>query len=133
MIVLDTIVETPGFALAHDASRQCLYATWRGPHDVASSLTNCALILQHVRATHARRILNDSSLALDGWNEVTGWLAHSFFPALSDSGIVAIAWVKAEDWPARNAIEQTLQATTCPLVDTFEDTCEGLTWLQAIR
>ena len=133
MLVLKTLLETPTFAISHDAPLQCLYVVWRGPHDVDSSLTNCALILHHVRDTKAHLVLNDSSLVLDGWSEVTNWLAKAFFPALADHGVLAIAWVKALDWPARAAIEQTLRNTTRPVVDTFEDTFEALTWLCAIR
>ena len=132
MLILETLLETPAFALAYDAPLQGLYVTWRGAHDTDSSVANCVLILQHVRARQIRRLLTDSSLSLDGWSELTGWLAHAFFPSLADNGVVAIAWVKALDWPTRTAIEQTMQATTRPAVDTFEDTCAALTWLQAM-
>ena len=131
MLTLESLLETPSFSLAYDAPLRGLYVTWRGPHDANSSVTNCALILQYVRVTHARRILNDSSLALDGWSEVTGWLAQAFLPSLADNGVVALAWVKAQDWPTRIAIEQTLHDTSYLLVDTFEDTCEALAWLHA--
>lgn len=131
MTDLYTLVDTPAFAIAHDREQQTLYVTWEGRHNPASSKENCALILRHVLQTQAAYILNDSRLVLDGWNEVTGWLGEEFFPALADEGVKSVAWVKAEDWPARLIIEQALRHTKRPLVDTFEDTYAAYQWLCA--
>lgn len=133
MLELETLVDTPSFALAHDAALHCLYVTWRGAHDANFAVENYALIRYHVRRTQAHCLLNDSSLALDGWNEVTGWLGRECFPSLVDEGMATIAWVEAQDWPARAAIEETLHQTTRPLVDTFEDTMAAYSWLCAQR
>ena len=133
MADLYLLVDTPGFAIAHDRERPCLYVTWEGAHNPASSKANCALILQYVLQTHVSYVLNDSSEVLDGWREVTGWLGNAFFPALADEGIQAVAWVQARDWPVRLAIEEALRHTQRPLVDTFEDTDEAYQWLGALR
>ncbi len=133
MAELYPLVDTPTFGIAHDREQQCLYVTWEGPHNPASSKANCALILKYVLQTQAPYILNDSSLVLGGWNEVTGWLSNAFFPALADEGVKAVAWVKAHDWPARIAIEEALRKTTRPLADTFDNTYEAYQWLRALR
>lgn len=132
MVDLYSLVNTPGFSIAHDREQRCLYVTWEGKHDPVSSKENCALILQYVLQTHTPYILNDSRLVLDGWNEVTGWLGDEFFPALADEGVKAVAWVKAKDWPARLIIEEALRHTKRPLIDTFEDTYVAYEWLRAL-
>ena len=133
MADLHLLVDTPGFMIAHDRQRPCLYVTWEGLHSPASTKANCALILHQVVQKRVPHVLNDSSQVLDGWNEVTSWLGHAFFPALAEQGVQAVAWVKARDWPARFAIEEALRHTKCPLVDTFEDTYEAYEWLGALR
>lgn len=133
MAELYSLVDTPTFAIAHDRERNCLYVTWEGAHDAASSKANCDMILRYVLQTQVPHILNDSSLVLDGWREVTGWLGQAFFPALADEGVQAVAWVKARDWPARLIIEEALRHTKRPLIDTFENTYEAYQWLGALH
>ena len=133
MADLYPLVDTPTFGIAHDREQRCLYVTWEGAHNAESSKENCALILQYTLQTQVSYILNDSSLVLDGWREVTVWLGNSFFPALADEGVKAVAWVKAYDWPARITIEEALRYTKRPLVDTFANTYEAYQWLRALR
>ncbi|UOG72743.1 hypothetical protein MTX78_11460 [Hymenobacter tibetensis] len=124
-----TLFDTPGLTIIHDPANKWLFATWRGEHDETSSMAGCAMILNKVRLTHCTAILNDSSQVLDGWSEIVRWIALEFFHALADSGVVAIAWVTAKDWPARTDIERVLLYTTRPLVDTFSETESAYSWL----
>ncbi|UOR05965.1 hypothetical protein MUN82_02410 [Hymenobacter aerilatus] len=130
---LQPLLETPDFAISHDAAHHWLYVAWRGEYNAVAAITGCLLILRHIEATRAQKILNDSSQMLDGWNEVTRWVGEEFFQQLASQGVAAVAWVKAHDWPAQAAIDKAMQYVTQPLVDTFDDTVTAYRWLDNIR
>ena len=114
----------------YDLSHKWLYVTWRGEHNEESSVACCMMVLNKVRQTKSTKILNDSSLALDGWSEVARWIGQEFFQALADNGVDAIAWVMARDWPARIDIDRVMTYTTRPIVDTFDDAESAYGWLR---
>ena len=130
---LQPLFETPNFTIAHDDLHHWLYISWRGEHDCTAVITGCILILRHIEQTKSQKILNDSSQVLDGWSEVTRWVGEAFFQELADHGVRAVAWVKAEDWPAQAAINEAMQYVSQPLADTFDDTVAACRWLENIR
>jgi len=124
-----TLFDNPGLTIMHDPATNWLHAMWRGMHDEDSAMAGCATILNKVRLTHCAKILNDSSLALNGWSELTRWIGQEFFQVLADDGVVAIAWVTAKNWRAQTDINRIMAYTTRPLVDTFDDIESAHSWL----
>lgn len=126
---LTILLNTPNFTVSHDESEHLLYVTWRGQYDAVAAVTGCMLVLRHVQQTGATKVLNDSAMVLDGWNEVARWVGEDFFVQLANNGVKAIAWVKAEDWPAQTAINTAMNYVSEPLVDIFDDTVAACRWL----
>ena len=129
---MQTLFDIPGLTIAHDPINKWLHVTWRGEHNKESAMAGCAMILNKVRQTKSKAILNDSSQVLDGWSEVVQWIGQDFFQALADNSIEAIAWVSPLDWPVRLDIERVLSYTTRPLVDTFDEVESAYSWLRTI-
>jgi hypothetical protein len=127
---MNTLVETPQFDLLHDPAYACLYATWRGPHSLPRTQANYELILGGVQATHSQKLLNDTLLDHDGWQELTNWIAQDCFPHLAKQGVLTVAWVLPRNGKALYAARKVLDKLTEPLVETFGDAEAAYTWLQ---
>lgn len=125
--------ELPHFTLWHDASCACLYATWSGSHSAYSTRVQYGLISKHLQATHSTKLLNDSLLDEDGWQEIIDWLADDCFHALVAEGLTAVAWVlpRHPGGLCDTAKVLTRLHQLGPLlVDTFSDAQAAYDWLQ---
>ncbi len=83
---MQMLFEAPDFTIGHDDANGWLYVTWVGAHPGMTAQDRCAMILKQVQLTKCSKILNDSSLDLDSWGEVTQWLAKDFFQYLAAGG-----------------------------------------------
>jgi hypothetical protein len=126
---MQTLFEQPGFTILHDTDNCWLYVTWQGKHTGHSSQACCEAILKQVRATNSHKILNDGSLDLDGWGDITGWVGQDFFDLLVKEGVVAVAWVMPHNLRALTDVHKVLAAITHPAVSTFADAEAAYTWL----
>lgn len=126
---MTTLVESPQFDLLHDPGCDCLYATWRGPHSPTRTQANYQLILGSMQTTHSKRLLNDTLLDQDGWQELTNWIAQDCFRHLAEQGLTMAAWVLPRNREALYAARKVLDKITEPLVETFDDAEAAYTWL----
>ena len=127
---MKTLTDTPGLTIAYDAAHHWLHLTWRGAHDEDTSKAACLLILEKIRLTASTKILNDATLDLDGWSELTRWIAQDYLLALADAGVSAIAWVVPHNLRARIDTHNVMARQTRPLVDTFSDAEAAYHWLR---
>ncbi|RZK18634.1 MAG: hypothetical protein EOO56_15720 [Hymenobacter sp.] len=123
------LIESPLFALAHDPSCACLYATWEGHHTTPITQANYELIFWFVRITGSTKLLNDGLLDQNGWQEATAWLAQDCFRRLAQEGITAVAWVLPRDTEALRDTRKLLALLEQPLVGTFGDSEAAYNWL----
>ncbi|TDN40038.1 hypothetical protein A8B98_15685 [Hymenobacter sp. UV11] len=126
---MQTLFEQPGFAVLHDTDNCWLYATWQGKRTSQASQACCEALLAQVRATGSTRILNDSSLDLDGWSDIVAWVGQDFFDLLADAGVLAFAWVVPHNLRALTDVYKVMAAITRPAVSMFEDIEGAYTWL----
>lgn len=124
---------SPTFSVWHDAPHDWLYVEWCGPQDRVSSCASCELLARSIAATHPTKLLCDSSLALDGWDEISQWVSTDYLPFLAGQGIGVIAWVTAKDWTTKAHLVAMIQQTTQPFVATFEQLASAYEWLQVTR
>ena len=127
---MQTLLEQPGFSILYDADNCWLFVTWQGPHTGTASREYCEAILKQVHATSSTKILNDSSLDLDGWGDIASWIGEDFFDLLADSGVVAVAWVVPHNLRALMDVNKVLAAIMRPVVGTFSDMEAAYTWLE---
>jgi len=126
---MTTLLESPQFDLLYDPDCACIYATWRGPHSLARTQANYELISGNMQATHSKRLLNDTLLDQDGWQELTNWIAQDCFHHLAQQGLVMVAWVLPRNREALCAARRVLDKITEPLVETFDDAEAAYVWL----
>jgi hypothetical protein len=117
------------FTLSYDELFQWLYAEWQGTHNAISSLESCAIILQHAQTLACRRLLCDTSLAYDGWDEIGQWMSTDYLPQLAKNGITHVAWVVAQNWAASHAILDFIQHSTTPYISVFTEALDAYDWL----
>ncbi|WP_157530731.1 hypothetical protein [Hymenobacter norwichensis] len=75
------------------------------------------------------RLLCDSSLAYDGWDEIGQWVSTDYLPQLAETGITHIAWVVARDWAASGALLDIIQNSTVPYISVFTEGLDAYDWL----
>lgn len=122
--------DLPFFSLAHDSATAGLYATWQGSHGPAATKQGCELVLQHTRATKSIKLVNDSLLDQNGWQELTDWIATDYSQQLASAGMQAIAWVLPRDNAAFYDTTRVLARIERPVVDVFLDVEAAYAWLQ---
>lgn len=135
---MQTLYETPGLTISHDAPYHCLLTTWYGPHDGEAKQAGCEIILEQIHRTGSTRLLSDSSQDLDGWHHAIRWLSTDYYPALVASGVLALAWVLPRNLKARTDVDEVLALVSHPVrtatnpiaVDTFEDIEAASYWLK---
>ncbi|MBT9391968.1 hypothetical protein KLP40_02225 [Hymenobacter sp. NST-14] len=127
---MKTLTDTPGLTIIHDTRNHWLHLTWRGAHNEAESKAACLLILQKIRQTGTTKILNDATLDLDGWSELTRWLVQDYFRALAAAGVRALAWVVPHNLSARIDTDRVMARQTHLVADTFTDAEEAYSWLR---
>ncbi|MBJ6141758.1 hypothetical protein [Hymenobacter sp. BT559] len=82
-----------------------------------------------MQATHSKRLLNDTLLDQDGWQELTNWIAQDCFLLLAQQGLAMAAWVLPRNREALYAARKVLDKITEPLVETFDDAEAAYVWL----
>ncbi|MBX0289309.1 STAS/SEC14 domain-containing protein [Hymenobacter sp. HSC-4F20] len=127
------LLDSPSFTLYHDQENEWLHLEWRGPHTQQSVEHYCGALLQAVRDTKCRKILDDASEILDGWGELAQWLGRSFLPLLAQEGVTQLAILNAMDWPARLCLQAMLLHTEQPSVRLFDfdEMPAAQAWLRA--
>ncbi|MBO0360751.1 hypothetical protein J0X19_22510 [Hymenobacter sp. BT186] len=123
------------FTLGYDELFQWLQAEWQGTHNAASSLESCAILLRHAQQLDCSRLLCDSSMAYDGWDELEQWVSTDYLPQLAQAGITHVAWVVARDWSASRTLLDIIQHATVPYISVFTEGLDAYDWLarQPIR
>ncbi|WP_324680414.1 hypothetical protein [Hymenobacter sp. GOD-10R] len=129
--MLELLFDSPAFSLSHDADYNWLFAQWIGLQSKATSLAACAVILRCARQASYRKLLCDSSQALDGWNEIGEWVSTNYLPQLADSGIGVIAWINAVDWQTNTMIADFIQHSQRPFIATFDEGATAYDWLRS--
>lgn len=124
---------SPTFSVSHDAPNNWLYVEWCGLHDSVSSYASCTLLTRCIAATRPTKLLCDSSLALDGWDELGQWVSANYLPYIAAQGIGVVAWVTASDWATKAHLVAMIQQTDQPFVATFDHLASAYEWLQVTR
>ncbi|NML66929.1 hypothetical protein HHL22_17120 [Hymenobacter sp. RP-2-7] len=88
-----------------------------------------SLINWHLQATSSHKLLNDSLLDEDGWQEAADWLADECFTHLADAGLQVVAWVMPRHPVAFYDTSRVLASLTQLRVDTFGDAQAAYDWL----
>ncbi|WP_213019301.1 hypothetical protein [Hymenobacter sp. BT559] len=82
-----------------------------------------------MQTTHSKRLLNDTLLDQDGWQELTNWIAQDCFQHLAEQGLTLAAWVLPRNREALYAARKVLDNIMEPLVETFDDAEAAYAWL----
>jgi hypothetical protein len=90
------------------------------------------LVLWHLQATNSRKLLNDSLLDEDGWQQAADWLATQGFEQLASAGLQVVAWVLPRNLGAFYDTSRVLAILKRPLVETFTDAQAAYDWLQRL-
>ncbi|RPD44542.1 STAS/SEC14 domain-containing protein [Hymenobacter sediminis] len=127
------LFDSPLFTLYHNPRHEWLHIEWRGIHTQQSVEEYCGMMLEAVRTTKSRKMLNDASEILDGWANVSQWLGEKFLPQLAMAGIESMALLNAMDWPARLCVQTMMLHVTEPNVRLFEfdEAIAARQWLDA--
>jgi hypothetical protein len=120
---------TSSLVLHHDPARACLYASWQKRRLRPDSPLTFQHILLGVQQTQSTKLLNDWTLAADGWQLASTWLTQGYFEELAQAGVRTIAWVLPDSTPTLHHIREQLQAVTPVLVDTFLEAVVAYEWL----
>ncbi|OUJ70040.1 hypothetical protein [Hymenobacter crusticola] len=128
--MLFPLFRCPTFSLHHDSDNNWLYAQWTGRQDSTTSLAACAIILQHVHEVPVSKLLCDSSQALDGWSEISTWVANNYLPRLADLGVCVISWINATDWSTNDTITSFVEHSDKPFIATFNEGATAYEWLR---
>jgi hypothetical protein len=131
MLYQHLLVDTPSFVLTFNETKQWLHAVWKGPHDAASIVAGCAAMQQCLRKNPCHKVLDDSSLSENDWDEVADWVGQHFFETMARQGVRYFAWVCPSDLVSRKSMELALQQATQPIVAMFNDVATARAWLQA--
>lgn len=134
------LYETPHLTIQQDAADDCLFLMWRGHHPTALIEATGEIILQQIRRTRSRCLLNDASLDMGGWEEFIAWFGRVIYPELTSSGIEALAWVLPHNLRAltdtKNVLNLIEQAPNHrpdrPEINTFGDVELASRWLHTM-
>ena len=134
---MHVLFDVPDFIISYDASHNWLYTVWRGTRPTSQTRDYCARVAAHAQLTGSNKVLNDSVLDLDGWGELTKWIAQDFFHTLFCSGVAAVAWVLPHDLRARTYTNEVIARLSqlrgdWPVVDTFADMEAAYAWLMKV-
>ncbi|MET4105299.1 hypothetical protein [Hymenobacter sp. UYP22] len=114
------LLDTPTLTIEYSPGNQLLRVHWIGHHTTQSVYHDCLKMLGYVQQTRCTKILNDSSEAFGEWLDLAEWIGKEFIPQLADSGVLALAWVNAMDWPSRHAVARSVQHARGLLIHTFD-------------
>ncbi|MCA8829742.1 SpoIIAA family protein [Hymenobacter pini] len=114
------LLDTPSLTIQYNAQEEMLVVHWIGPHDAESVRQDCGRMLESVRRTGCRKILNDSSEAFGEWWPLAAWIGQEFLPELSTTGVQALAWVNSMDWPSRFGVATTMLHARGPQIRIFD-------------
>jgi hypothetical protein len=125
------LLDISSICVIHDEYNQWLYVDWKGPQDPESVRGGCEQVLQFLRATGCRKILNDNTNATGDWEKAARWIGQECLPSLAAAGLQYMAWVYSPNYISRRAIDTTLSFITIPVVVSFEDVAAAYAWLRS--
>lgn len=87
------------------------------------------LILWYLQVANSTKLLNDSLLDEDGWQEAAEWVSNECFKQLASSGLQVVAWVLPRHLAAFHDTSRVLASLQQLLVDNFTDAQAAYDWL----
>jgi len=108
---------------------QLLIADWSGWLDTSKGHGGCNIVLEHAKALGARKLLN-SNLKVTGTSGDTGWLSRVWLPALSNAGVLYMAWLYSLEFFTQLQIDQAISHCESMTIKTFFAEEDALHWLE---
>ena len=126
---LQAIIDTPEIFIGHDLDNQWLYVDWKGEYNQEGSRAACLLMLEALRNSPYKKVLNDNSNITRAKMQFTAWGVW-WLEEMRAAGLLFLAWVLPQDLLARQATETTVHNIEQPRVGTFDDVASAYGWLQ---
>ena len=79
--------------ISHDKTKSCIRNQWQGILAVENVIQGASEVLEVMRETGCRYILNDNRFVIGSWNQANDWIAEIWMPQAIEMGLRRFAHV----------------------------------------
>jgi nitrogen-specific signal transduction histidine kinase len=126
----DNHYEDDFIRLSYHTQGAFIEAVWKGVQTYESIAMGGKLMIDLVKNTNAAKVLNDNSLVVGNWADVSNEGRDIWFPALEQAGVRRFAWVQSAGAFSRLAAKHSVN-TAVGMIELafFDSRDEAHTWL----
>ncbi|WP_207429428.1 ATP-binding protein [Pedobacter sp. SYSU D00535] len=121
-------------SVSYNALQNWLEVRWLGYQTRETVETSGLIILDFVKKTQSKYVLNDNSLVKGNWSDSSDHGGNIWFPMMAAAGVKYFAWVLSEDKFSNMAAYKSSEMNKSDvLVRFFKEEAEAASWLEEVK
>jgi len=122
------------FTVTHNVAENWLYCKWKGERTAEKLIKGAEQLLECVKTTGCRKLINDSSELAQSVPDLVDWIAVNFAPRLQEAGIQYFAWIYNDQNKIKNFADSVLSKEKSDiLVMVFDNLKTAEIWLGSVQ
>jgi PAS domain S-box-containing protein len=120
-----------GYAdVVHHSVDDYIEVNWKGFHNLYTIKENCFKVLQLMKETGCKSILNNNLEVLGSWDDAMDWVAKDWFPLIHQAGLQYFAWIYSPSTFGKLSASHTVALIDMQVcLKEFHVKDEALRWL----